>query len=204
VGNVVRAISALVTGTFEGLATGRGYWRHPSPVSGKPAAGIAETRPRYPWHPAGVSHGGPGPTQADFRLARHVLVTARTVVLTRQHPWQGDNRGQYAGSGGQHSGKAVTRSDGSDAVNGTSSGHIAGSTSGGRRSALSPAGRAAARLGGFLLLLVLVFGAAHAAGARLGPVAPGSARTGESPATTPNAPMSPMDMGAPPADGGVP
>jgi hypothetical protein len=36
---------------------------------------------------------------------------------------------------------------------------------------------AAVKLGGFLLLLAVVFGGAYAAGARVGPIAPGPAHT---------------------------
>jgi hypothetical protein len=55
----------------------------------------------------------------------------------------------------------------------------------------------AAKLVGFLLLLGAVFGAAHAAGAHLGPVTTGRAQPGiERPANVP--PMNgPMNMGGP-------
>jgi hypothetical protein len=58
--------------------------------------------------------------------------------------------------------------------------------------AVSPA----AKLIGFLLLLGVVFGAAHAAGAHLGPVTTGRGQPGvERPGPAPG--MSGMDMGRP-------
>ncbi len=79
----------------------------------------------------------------------------------------------------------------------------AGPDSAGRGNAgLDSAGRGAAeaspaaKLTGFLILLVLVFLAAYAAGARLGPVTTGRSRPGHS------QPMN-MNMGAPARPGGA-
>lgn len=77
----------------------------------------------------------------------------------------------------------------------TTTGDTAGNSGGGRPGAGRGAAEAspAAKLTGFLILLVLVFLAAYAAGARLGPVTTGHTRPGHG---QPMKPMN-MNMGAP-------